>query len=167
MCCIIIIVVKRGRVVYMLITTENTLTEGYKEGLVAIWWYTDDGIFWEFSKNLDDAEDDHGYLQYSLTKNHMNLWKAALEKFVTDVHERDSIYHKGYKSVERGRVIFNLRTQCYEVICSNKLVNDTTFRTNCIKQFNLTGNRVDFVALPHYAKIELTGNPAVDNLYYD
>ena len=151
----------------MIIEVEKTLTEGYKEGLVGIWWYTDNGIFWDFSTTLDNAEDDHGYLQYSLTKNHMNLWKTALEKFVTDPHERDTIYRKDYKSVERGRVVFNLRTQCYEVICSDKLVNDVTFRNNCIKQFNLSGNRLDFIALHHYARIELTGNPAVDSLYYD
>ena len=46
------------------------LKEDYNEGYVAIWWYTDNNEFWDFSKTLDDAEEDYGYLQYSKTKNH-------------------------------------------------------------------------------------------------
>lgn len=146
---------------------QNSLTESYKEGLVAIWWYTDSGEFWDFSKTLDDAEDDHGYLQYSTTQNHLNLWKTAVNNFVNDESMRREIISKGYKSIERGKIVFNIRTQCHEVICSQNLVNDTTFRNSCLDHFNLHGNRVDFEALNHYHKVELTGNPAVDNLYYD
>lgn len=147
---------------------KHNLRESYKEGLVAIWWYdTKRNEFWDFSKTLDDAENDYGYLQYSTTKNHFNLWKTAVDKYIKDVKERTAIYNKGYKSIERGRVVYNIRTQCYEVICSEKLVNDTTFRDNCIKHFNLSGNRVDFQALNHYHIEELTGNPEIDRFYFD
>ena len=142
------------------------INESYKEGLVGIWWYYNNE-FWAFTKTLDDAVDDHGYLQYSVTENHLRLWRAALDRFVKDTNLRTDLLNKGFKSVERGRVIYNIRTQSYEVICSNELVNDITFRNNCINYFNLKGNRVDFFALPHYYKLNLTGNPALDSSYYD
>lgn len=143
------------------------LKEDYNEGYVAIWWYTDNDEFWDFSKTLNDAEEDYGYLQYSKTKNHLNLWKLAVETFVPNKEEQKKIYEKGYKSIERGRVIYNIRTHCYEVICSEALLHNETFRKNCLDHFNLKGNRVDFQALNHYKKIALTGNHAVDSLYYE
>lgn len=145
----------------------NIMNEAYKSGLVAIWWYTDGGEFWDFSKPLEDAENDFGYLQYSTTKNHLNMWKTAVETFVPNVEEQKVIYSKGYKSIERGRVVYNIRTQTYEVICSATLVNDTVFRNNCLDYFKLRGNRVDFEALNHYYKSELTGNDYLDNNYLD
>lgn len=141
--------------------------ESYKNGLVSIWWYTDDGVFWDFSKTLDDAEDDHGFLQYSTSKNHMMLWRDAVKKHINDCDEQKKIISNGYKSIERGRVVFNIRSQCYEIICSDKLVNDNTFRNNCIKYFNLSGNRYSFIPMNHYSKQTLTGNPALDSLYYE
>ena len=146
---------------------DMCLVESYKEGLVSIWWYTDEGDFWDFSTTLDNAQNDGGYLQYSLTKNHLNLWKTTTELYITDATQRKEIYNKGYKSIERGRIIFNLRTQSYEVICSEDIVNDINFKRACINHFNLSGNRVDFEALNHYHKIELTGNPEIDKFYLD
>ena len=137
-----------------------------KESRVGVWWYND-GEFWDFSKSIDDAENDGGYLQYSKTKNHLNLWKLACDKFISNSAERNRIYNQGYKSIERGRVIYNIRTQCYEVICSNELFNDIEFRNACLKYFNLVGNRVDFEALNHYHIQNLTGNPEIDKFYFD
>jgi hypothetical protein len=143
------------------------IKESRNESLVGIWWYTDNGEFWDFSTDLDSAENDYGYLQYSKTKNHLNLWKTACDKYITDSRERTAVYNKGYKSIERGRVVYNIRTQCYEVICSKELVNDINFRDKCVKHFNLSGNRVDFEALNHYYKQDLTGNPEIDKFYLD
>lgn len=146
---------------------KTPITASYKEGLISIWWYTDDGEFWDFSTTMDDAVESYGYLQYSTEKNHLNLWKKAVNTFVDDESKRNEIVAKGYKSIERGRVIFNIRTQSYEIICSETLVNDPVFRRDCIKYFNLSGNRYDFEALPHYGKQELTGNTALDDMYYE
>lgn len=143
------------------------IKESYKEGLVSIWWYTDNGDFWDFSKTLDTAEDDHGYLQYSTTQNHLTLWRNAVKNHINDQNKQKEIIAKGYKSIERGRIIFNLRTQSYEIICSDKLVNNTEFRNKCIEYFNLKGNRYDFIQVNHYGKQELTGNPALDSIYYE
>ena len=146
---------------------KSKITASYRRGLVAIWWYTDSGEFWDFVKTLDDAEDDHGFLQYSVTQNHMTLWMDAVRANVSDPDKQKSIISNGYKSIERGRVVFNIRTQSYEVTCSDALVNDTEFRSRCIERFNLSGNRYDFIAIRHYSKQSLTGNPALDSMYYE
>lgn len=146
---------------------KTPITAAYKEELVSIWWYTDDGEFWDFSTTTDYAVENHGYLQYSNTDNHLTPWKKAVNTFVEDASRRNEIISKGYKSLERGRVVFNIRTQCYEVICSSTLVNDPAFRKACVAYFNLSGNRYDFEALSHYSKQKLTGNPALDSFYYE
>ena len=142
------------------------VTASKSNGLVSIWWYTDDREFWDFSTVQDAAVDCYGYLQYSDTKNHMNLWRTAVAKYVP-AEDQESVLAKGYKSIERGRVVFNVRTQAFEIICSDALVNDVEFREQCIKHFNLQGCRYSFEALHHYGKQELTGNPAVDSMYYE
>lgn len=146
---------------------KTNITAAYKEGLVSIWWYTDDGEFWDFSSTLENAVECYGYLQYSNEDNHLNLWRKAVNTFVPDASIRSEIIAKGYKSIERGRTIFNIRTQSYEIICSSELVNNPEFRKACVEYFNLSGNRYDFEALHHYSKQELTGNPTLDNFYYE
>ena len=149
------------------IRKHTNITAAYKSGLVSIWWYTDDGVFWDYSKTLDEAEDDHGYLQASLTKNHMNLWQTVVTDNISDPERCKAVIADGYKSIERGRIVFNIRTQSYEVICSEALVNDPEFRKACISYFGLSGNRYSFEALHHYGKQKLTGNPAIDSMYYE
>ena len=143
------------------------INESYKDGFVSIWWYTDNDEFWDFSKPFDDAEDDHGFLQYSITKNHFTLWREAVKNHITNKEQQDKIISKGYKSIERGRVVFNIRSQSYEIICSEKLCKDNNFRNKCVEYFNLTGNRYSFIPMNHYGKQELTGNPSLDSMYYE
>ena len=143
------------------------ITESRGDGLVAIWWYTDNGEFWDFSKTLDDAEQDFNCLQYSSTKNHLSLWRDVVNNHVKNEEERKQLISKGYKSIERGRVVYNLQNQRYEIICSEKLVNDPEFRKKCIDYFNLGSDKYEFFALNHYGKQELTGNPYVDSMYYE
>ena len=143
------------------------LKESFQDGSVAIWWYTDDGEFWAYCKSLDDADTDYNFLQYSNTKNHLTLWRDAVNTHVLDKDEAKNIIAKGYKSIERGRIVYNLRTQSYEVTCSDKLAGDSKFRERCIDYFNLRGCRYSFVPLTHYGKQELTGNLALDSMYYE
>ena len=89
---------------------KTPITAAYKEGLVSIWWYTDDGEFWDFSTTTDDAVENHGYLQYSNTENHMTLWRKAVNTFIEDTAKRDEVIAKGYKPLERGRIVYNIRT---------------------------------------------------------
>lgn len=136
-------------------------------GMVSVWWYTDDGEFWDFSTMTDDGVEQYGFIQYSTTDNHMTLWRKAVQENISDPAEQQKIISKGYKSFERGRIIFNVRTQCYEITCSEALFNNKDFRNDCVDYFGLSGNRYEFVKLDHYSNQELTGNPALDDMYYD
>lgn len=137
------------------------------DGLVSIWWYTDDGEFWDFSIPMESGFEQFGYVQYSGTENHMTLWRRAVRDHISDPKKQDEIISRGYKSYERGRIIYNVRTQCYEITCSDALFNDMDFRDSCIKYFNISGSRYEFAKLNHYSKQCLTGNPTLDSMYYD
>ena len=133
---------------------------------IGIWWYTDSGDIWAVIKPTDDGVLDGQYIQYSDKENHLTLWRKVVSDNVSDPKLAHDTISKGYKSLERGRVIYNTAKQCYEVICSDKLVKDTTFRNKIVDYFQLSGNRVEFESLNHYYKYELTGNPALDNFEY-
>lgn len=137
------------------------------EGLVGIWWYMPTNMIIGYSCSLENGYNDGNYIQYDNVKNHLNLWKQVVKDNTNNDNDFNDIYSKGYKSLERGRVIFNLRTQCYEILCSEKLFQNLEFRQNVINQFNLTGNRYEFIKCNHYYVCELTGNPELDNLYYE
>lgn len=133
---------------------------------IGIWWYTDDGQIWAQSDFTDNGIQDGMYLQYSDKENHATLW-ASTVKHNAPKDQVNKIISKGYKSLERGRVIYNCATACYEVTCSQDLIYNKDFREAIINYFDLRGNQVEFVKLNHYHKEELTGNPALDEFYYN
>ena len=106
------------------------------------------------------------YFQYDDQENHLTLWRQVVNEHISDPDRRSEIISKGYKSFERGRVIYNTATQCYEVICSAALVGNKEFQDSVVQAFQLSGNRVEFCALSHYHKAEITGNPALDSFEY-
>lgn len=146
---------------------KKYISASKETGYVSIWWYTDSSEFWDFSKIMGDAVESYGYLQYSNTENHMTLWRKAVKDHISDPKEQTDIINKGYKSFERGRIVFNIRTQCFEITCSEALFTDRKFRSDCIDYFGLNGCRYEFVKLNHYSKQELTGNPTIDEFYFD
>ena len=143
------------------------LKSSRSNGQIGIWWYTDNKDIWAKLKPTDQGYLDGLYYQYDNTTNHLNTWRQVVADNVENKEEANTIIAKGYKSLERGRVIYNTATQCYEVICSKELVNDKEFRDKLVDAFNLSGNRVEFNALSHYYKSELTGNPALDSFEYE
>lgn len=143
------------------------LKEGRSSGFVGIWWYTDSYDIWGVLKDLDSGYNDNNYIQYSNIDNHMSLWRKIVKDNTTSLEEFNNIYNKGYKSLERGRVIYNLRTQSYEIICSQAIYKDPVFRSKCLDYFELNNCRYDFIPLSHYYKVELTGNPSLDKFNYE
>lgn len=139
-------------------------------GYVGIWWYISpddniEGISNEVigvSCSLEDGYNDGNYIQYGQTQNHMNLWRIVTCKNLPE-NVSKSVYDLGYRGLERGRVIFNLRTQCYEVTCSEELSHDEAFKREIKNAYMLHGCRCELVTLDHYKKLPLTGNPAVDD----
>lgn len=148
------------------ILLKRYIRSSLTSGLIGIWWYTDDGVVFGKSAYLDDGFNDGSYIQYSDKENHLSLWRECVyETF--DKTTADAIYRLGYKGLERGRVIYNLRTQSYEVTCSEDIVHNEDFRQAIIDTFDLNGCRYDFYALSHYCKLPLTGNPAIDKFNYE
>lgn len=141
------------------------IKESISNGLVGIWWYYKHNLLAK-KVTLDEASLDGYYLQYSTTQNHASLWKSTINDYIEDKDEAAVIISKGYKSLERGRVIYDTRTASYLVICGSSLINDVEFRRECIKDFHLPPSRTDFQALDHYHVAELTGNPVLDEFEY-
>ena len=142
------------------------------DGFIGIWWYTDEGEIWGVMKHPDDGVLSGPYVQYSDTENHLTLWSSVVKDNVNSNNKEikldaQKIINKGYKSLERGRVIYDTRTMCYVVVCSANLVNDTAFREAVVDYYQLAGNQIDFVQNDHYYKAELTGNLALDSFYYE
>lgn len=133
------------------------------DGEIGIWWITDDlKQVLKVSCMIDEAETDDPYLQFSTTKNHLTEWRNVVKEQVDDKDLQEELIRKGYKCLERGRVIINLKTQAYEVTCSEKMVNDPEFRQAIVDAFHLPLGRVTFEALSHYYVYEAGQNSALD-----
>lgn len=140
------------------------ILESRGDGLVGLWWYTPDKEIWGVSKSVDDGVNDGLYIHYDSKDNHLNQWSKVVKDNCKE--NAQEIINKGYKSFERGRVLYNVKTWSYEVTCSEKLVNDEEFKRKCIEYFNLKDEVVDFFALDHYYVASITGNPALDQFEY-
>lgn len=141
-------------------------------GEIGIWWILDNGKILADSRLIDEGFNDGNYINYDSSKNHLTEWKRIINENIDNENidnekEAKEIISKGYKSIERGRVIFNLRTQSYEVVCSQAVFKNKELRDIIKERFHLNGTRYDFIPLYHYFKVELTGNPAIDDQYYD
>lgn len=134
---------------------------GITGGLIGMWWITDNyevlGV--KCTPDEGEIEDGGSYKHYPNKYNHSNLWKSTCK-------DNQEMYNLGYKGVERGRVIYSIKTASYEVTCSEAIRNDAKAREAIMDFFELHGCSVDFVALNHYQILPLTGNPAVDSLNY-
>lgn len=132
-------------------------------GLIGIWWLYYDTVIADM-KTLDKGYNDGSFIQYDQYKNHATEWRRLIKEFLPD--RADKMISKGYKSLERGRVIYNLRTQSYEVTCSQAVKNQLEDHVSIVDAFDLEDCRYDFVTLNHYYIAELTGNPALDAIEY-
>ena len=145
----------------MLKLLKKYIRKSINDGFIGIWWCTDDYQIFGVSCTLSGGYNDGTYIQYSNIENHLNLWRKCVDT-VFDKNKSDEIYSLGYKGLERGRVIYDLRTQCYIVTCSKSMLYDSKFRDAIKDYFDLNNCRVDFQALARYSKLPLTGNPDID-----
>lgn len=135
------------------------------DGLIGIWWYTDEGQVIGLSEPVDYGRVDGRYIQYS-KGNHMSNWQKVVTEFMST--QSEELIAKGFKSLYRGRVFYDTMTACYVVTCSEDLIKDIPFRNAVTEYFQLSECNRRFEALDHYRyKNELTGNPAVDAFYFD
>ena len=135
---------------------KGSLTSGY----VGIWWILNDEVVADVV-SLDDGYNNGSYIHYDEFKNHLTEWRRLMIGF-------DAEYQipKGYKSLERGRVVYNLRTMCYEIVCSEIVSKNIELIREIAEAFELTNCRYDIVVDTHYHIAEITGNPALDEFEY-
>lgn len=132
-------------------------------GLIGIWWIYNDTVIADY-KTLDDGYNDGNFINYDEKKNHATEWNKLIKEYFPE--QAEEIIALGYKGIERGRVIYNLRTQAYEVTCSQEVYKDSKQRKLIVDAFELNDCRYDFFALRHYYVAKLTGNPALDQFEY-
>lgn len=128
-------------------------------GNVGIWWFYNNKVIGEYCP-IDEGIDDRGYIQFSKTKNHITEWEITIKE---QLPEAIDLLPKGYRSIERGQVVYNIRSQVYEIICSLKLGADEKAIDLIAKEFGISDLKYDVVLSSHYNIPELTGNPALDN----
>lgn len=136
-------------------------------GNVGIWWYTKEKEVWGKMVSTTEGEVSGNYIQFSNSKNHLTEWKSAVEDNVKDMDKAKDIISCGYKSIPRGRVIFDTRTNTYCITCQESLKDDDEFKTNICDFFEIPKERTYIECIPgHYYTYELTGNPALGNQEY-
>jgi hypothetical protein len=70
---------------------------------------------------------------------------------------------KGYRSIERGRVVYDVRSQVFEIICSQATAADAKAIKLIADAFGIADQRYDVILSSHYYVPEITGNPALDS----
>ena len=132
-------------------------------GLVGIWWIYGDKVIGK-SVPLDSGYDDGRYIHYDDFKNHSTEWKSVLQEQIPEKFEE--LYPQMFKSIERGRVVYNIRTQSYEIICSEEVAKNPELIQKIVDSYELANCRYDVYADRHYHVYKLTGNPTLDGMEY-
>jgi len=128
-------------------------------GNVGIWWYYNGKVVGEFCP-VSEGIEDRGYIQFSKTKNLITEWKSTIEE---QLPEAVDLIPKGYRSIERGRVVYDIRSQVFEIICSQEIAKDENAIKLIAEEFEISNQRYDVIASSHYYIPTMTGNPALDN----
>ena len=136
--------------------------EPQHEGNIGIWWYYNGKVVGEYCP-LSEGLEDRGYLQFSKTKNHITEWASTIKE---QLPEAVSMIPKGYRSIERGRVVYDPRAMVYEIICSPAIASNDNAINRIAEEFNISDLRYDVIPSSHYYVPTLTGNPALDNFDY-
>lgn len=129
------------------------------EGNVGIWWFYNNHVIGEYCP-IDDGVDDRGYIQFSKTKNHITEWESTIKE---QLPENIELLPRGYRSIERGRVVYDIKSQVYEIICSYKLSTNSSAIRLIAEEFGIADLRYDVIASTHYFVPMVTGNPTLDN----
>lgn len=116
------------------------------EGNVGIWWFYNNKVIGEYCP-LSDAVEDRGYMQFSKTRNHITEWESTIRE---QLPEATNLIPKGYRSIERGRVVYDPRAMVYEIICSQVIASDKSAISAIAKEFNIADLRCDVIPNKNY-----------------
>ena len=128
-------------------------------GNVGIWWFYNNKVVGEYCP-IDEGVDDRGYIQFSKVNNHITQWESTIKE---QLPEALNLIPKGYRSIERGRVVYDVRSQVYEIICSQAMASDENAIQLIAKEFEIDNLRYDVIPSAHYYVPDYTGNPTLDN----
>lgn len=128
-------------------------------GNVGIWWFYNNKVVGEYCP-VDGGVDDHGYIQFSKINNHITRWESTIKE---QLPEAVDLIPKGYRSIERGRVVYNIRSQVYEIVCSYAVASNESAIKLIAHEFEIDGLRYDVIPSAHYYVPDYTGNPTLDN----
>ena len=131
-------------------------------GNVGIWWFYNNKVVGDYCP-VNEGINDRGYLQFSTTDNHITLWESTIKE---QLPEAVDLIPKGYRSIERGRVVYDIRSQVYEIICSQAIASDKNAINLIAKEFDIADLRYDVIPSSHYYVPTYTGNPTLDNFDY-
>ena len=112
------------------INTDDKITP---EGNVGIWWYYNGKVVGAYCP-LSEGVDHWGYIQFSNSENHMTMWEDVIEE---QLPEASDLIPLGYRAIERGRVVYDARSEIYEIICSEKIASDNVAIQLIAKEFNM------------------------------
>lgn len=107
-------------------------------GNVGIWWFYDNTVVGEYCP-VDKGHVENGYIKF-------------ISQMKSDVPE-----------VESGGVIYDIRSQVFEIICSQTIASDENAIKKIAEEFEIADQRYDVIPSSHYYVPTLTGNPALDN----
>lgn len=128
-------------------------------GNVGIWWLYNNKVIGDYCP-VDEGVEDRGYIQFSKTDNHITRWETTIKE---QLPEAIDLISKGYRSIEQGRVVYDIRSQVYEIICSQAVaLNDNAIKL-IAKEFGIAHTRYDVIPSSHYYVPTYTGNPTIDN----
>ena len=133
------------------------------EGNVGIWWYYNGDVVGQYCP-LSESVEDKNFLQFSATKNHITEWKSTIEEQLPEVI---NLIPKGYRAIERGRVVYDPRAMVYEIICSQAIASNEQAIQKIAEAFEISDLRYDVIPSSHYYVPKLTGNPALDNFDFE
>lgn len=111
-------------------------------GNVGIWRFYDNNVVGEH------CPVDEGYVENGCIK------------FITQMNS-------DLPGAESGAVIYDIRSQVFEIICSQTIASDENAIQRIAEKFEIVGQRYDVIPSSHYYVPTLTGNPALDNFDFE
>lgn len=121
----------------------RSLTEEY----LSTFWYVD-GDFIGDEAEISDTSKIVEYGDFiQVDRDHYSIWNKVK-------HSHPSTRNKEYDEIPRGRVLFNTKTQRFQVVTSPEMIEN--HKEEIIKWFNLPPNKTDFVEDEHYIPVILS-----------
>lgn len=106
-------------------------------GNVGIWWFYNDTVVGEYCP-IDEGYVENGYIKFTT-------------QMKSDLPEVDS-----------GEVIYDIRSQVFEIICSQSIASAENAIKKIAEEFEIADQRYDVIPSSHYYVSSLTDKPVMN-----